>query len=358
MSLLLLFSPLTNTTAYSDYRLFTTAVLFGAGTSLAEMELALTPGGADTTAGMTFTADSSFDGSTTPDKGFDDNPATFWASGFGGLPAWLRAGYGGSPVAINELAITARNDASGPDQTPRDFVLAGTNDGIAWTPIITRTGVVWTAGQRQTFLADPATSAVSMTADVGIFTYSGQATQLERGYAMAAGLGTFTYSGQASLLERGYSMPGAVGTFTYAGQAALLERGYTMAAGQATFSYTGQAAGLVAAYRMAAGLGTFSYNGQAALLERGYSMPATVGTFTYAGQAAALLPGVSLVAAVGTFTYSGQAALLALTVSMPAGLGSFNYAGQPTMATLSYGSVPPSGGGGSSVKVTAFFYRP
>ena len=194
-------------------------------------------------------------------------------------------------------------------------------------------------------------SSLPLTADkVEVLMYEVSGTTA---YSMTAAVGTFSFTGQAATLRT--TLLAAVGTFSYTGQAALFNR--SMAGALGTFSYTGQVAQLTATYRMAGALGTFGYTGQVVLLTRAYSMPGALGSFSYTGQSANFTRLYDMAATVGTFTYAGQAATIGITATMPAGLGTFSYAGQPSMATLSYGSVPPSGGGSSGPKVTAFFYR-
>lgn len=170
------------------------------------------------------------------------------------------------------------------------------------------------------------TTAFSMTADAGTFTFTGQSAALEQGYDLPAANATFTYSGQAALLERGYVMAAAQATFSYAGQAALLERGYNLVAGQTTFSYTGQAAILALGRALAAAAGSFGYSGQAVNLVRSIVSQASSGAFTYSGQIALLTLARILTAGPGTYSYTGFAAAASLALSHGAAV--FTYVGQ------------------------------
>lgn len=153
-----------NTHAYRYYRLLATAAgNGGAGIGLAEFEIATTAAGADTTAGMTATASSSF-GTETPDKAIDDNFATSadWASDFSGTwPQWLMIDYGatsGNWVAANEFRISARGVLGGApgtgdnDQAPKDFKLQGSDNASAWTDLITKTGELFTGLQTKAYV--------------------------------------------------------------------------------------------------------------------------------------------------------------------------------------------------------------
>lgn len=203
----------------------------------------------------------------------------------------------------------------------------------------------------------PSAIALSLAADVGAFTYTGQAAALEQGYDLTAANATFTYSGQAASLLLGRALAAANASFTYSGQASGLLRGYDLASASATFAYSGQAAGLVAAYGLPMAAASFSYSGQDALLARGYAMPAGLGSFSYSGQAAQLQPSLGLIADAGMFAYTGEDAAFAAHLTMPGGHGAFSYAGQAAMATLSLASFPPAGSA-AGVRVTTAFLRP
>lgn len=179
----------------------------------------------------------------------------------------------------------------------------------------------------------PATTAYSLTADVGIFTITAQNALLETGYNMPVVQATYTINGQPANTIASLLMPAGLATYTINGQAALSTRGYLMAAAVGTYTYTGQSANTIAALLMAAGLGTYSYSGQAAILERGYSMPAVVGTFTYSGQPASLERGSNMQAGLATFTINGQPANTIASLLMPAAVGIYSYTGQPANLT-------------------------
>jgi hypothetical protein len=243
------------------------------------------------------------------------------------------------------------------------------------TPMVADSGVFTYTGQVANLLVGTVLAAAQAS-----FSYTGQAANLTAAYTLTAAQTTFSYTGQAANLLKGSALVAAQASFAYTGQAANLLRGYAMPAAQATFTYTGQAANLIAAYAMAAAQGTYTYNGQVALLERGYIMPAAQGTFTYTGQGAILTPAVGgvdtpMTAAVGTFTYSGQAVNLILgsalaaaqgsysytgqaaafhvVASLAAAFGAYSYTGQDARAILNLAVFPPSGAGGSGVKVAA-----
>jgi hypothetical protein len=142
-----------NTHAYRYYRINVTAVqVAGNVPGITEVEIAATAGGADTTSGRTYTATTEFPGEEAS-KAFDDNTGTNWGGFDNSLPQALRVDYSatsGSWIAANQLKITARAGGS-VDQSPKDFTFQGSDDGSAWTTLITKSGEVWTSGETKTY---------------------------------------------------------------------------------------------------------------------------------------------------------------------------------------------------------------
>lgn len=103
-------------------------------TSLAELVLAATPGGAQGATGGTATASSERVGSESAQKAFDGSPATYWRTGSGGAPAYIQYDMGaGKSLDVAEVRITTHSSA-GTSSYPRSFVLLHSDDGIHWTP--------------------------------------------------------------------------------------------------------------------------------------------------------------------------------------------------------------------------------
>lgn len=72
----------------------------------------------------------------------DGNMATWWHSN-GELPTWWRAQFATAQV-ITQMTLRIRPWSTA--QTPRDFLIQGSNDGTAWTTLKTLTGVTYAAG--------------------------------------------------------------------------------------------------------------------------------------------------------------------------------------------------------------------
>lgn len=94
-------------------------------------------------------------------KAFDNNPATYWAS-FGSAPevdpAWLQYQFASTEI-ISVYAVTA---ITGPvtipspfpqgATNPKSWVLEGSNDGLAWTTLDTRSNLNFFSGERKMFI--------------------------------------------------------------------------------------------------------------------------------------------------------------------------------------------------------------
>jgi hypothetical protein len=148
---------LTNSTAYTKYRVRTTNTGNGFATLIAEFKVAATPGGSDTAnnSGVAITGTSSAD--TTPaSNARDGNTATYWSCNLAApnptsFPHDLTLDYsGGTPIAANEFKISAAT-SGGASGAPRDFTIDGWN-GSSWTTLRTGSGVTWTDGETKTYV--------------------------------------------------------------------------------------------------------------------------------------------------------------------------------------------------------------
>lgn len=80
--------------------------------------------------------------------GAHDGSTTYWQSN-GVAPQQLTLDFV-TPQIASSYALTARNDA-GSGNAPGNFTFEGSNEGVAWTVLDTRTGETFTAGQRKTY---------------------------------------------------------------------------------------------------------------------------------------------------------------------------------------------------------------
>lgn len=181
-----------------------------------------------------------------------------------------------------------------------------------------------------------ASSARTLSADSGSFSFSGTAATLKLGRRVDAAGGSFAFSGSAATLKRGYKVIAAAASFSFTGQAATLKIGRRLDAAAASFAFTGTASTLKVGYKVAADAASFAFTGTAASFSRTYQVAAGSGSFSFSGQSATLKVGYKLSAVAGSFTWSGTDATLTLTPvgtkSIVADSGSFSFSG--TASTL------------------------
>ncbi|MBW7474700.1 discoidin domain-containing protein [Paenibacillus oenotherae] len=121
----------TNTTAYSYYKL---ELVNNSGSILQLAEIKLYDGTPYTTIHPTVTASGENAPNESKEKAVDGTSTTKWLTFQNS--GWLQFDYG-TPVTIDGYAITAANDAE--ERDPKQWILKGSNDGIQWTDIDTKT---------------------------------------------------------------------------------------------------------------------------------------------------------------------------------------------------------------------------
>lgn len=126
-------------------------------TTLSEVQMRATVGGADQCTGGFASCSGMGDPAWNADKVFDDNGSTFWAqqvqSG-----AWVMYEFA-SPVDVAEYTLSPTPDGSSLAQSPKSFTLEFSDDGINWGFADARTGQTgWTLGEVRAFTVSmPAT---------------------------------------------------------------------------------------------------------------------------------------------------------------------------------------------------------
>lgn len=181
----------------------------------------------------------------------------------------------------------------------------------------------------------PATSgtAYTLTAALGTFALSGNATTLRAARQLVAATGAMTLAGVAASLRRGLKIPAAAGSFVLSGAAAGLKRTYAFSAAVAAFTLSGKAANLSFGHRLVSAAGSFALSGQSATLRYGRNLLASQGSFTLSGNATNLSAARKLAAAAGSLALTGIAANLVYlpagaSYTLVAGTGSFGLSGQ------------------------------
>lgn len=176
-------SGLTNGVAYS----YTLATLSDSAASADSGAVSATPSSATTlvaraSGGMaTASVDNSAYGEGVA-KVFDGTTSTKWFSGVTGTTAWLQYQFANAASwAVSEYKISSANDV--PERDPASWQLQGSNDGLNWTTLDSRTGQVF-ANRHQTNTYDFSNTQVfqfyrlNITSNAGGAAYGLQLSEL------------------------------------------------------------------------------------------------------------------------------------------------------------------------------------
>lgn len=116
-----------------------------------EVEMRASPGGANLAVGGTASASSVYPGGSASWAFNGNGGVTAWAAANTSLPQWLAYQFS-APVSINQLAITAQNDARWAyQQSPRTFTVQSSVDGSTWINEWVVDAGAFTAGQTKVF---------------------------------------------------------------------------------------------------------------------------------------------------------------------------------------------------------------
>jgi len=136
--------------AYRYFRLNITDNNGANNINIAELEVRTSVSGATVTTGGTPSASQNdFPATNGPDKAFDQNGATAWATSAGTTTGWLQYDLGdGNDVTAAEYAVQA---AAGATRAPRDWTFEGSSDGSAWTVLDTQADQGFSASQSKAY---------------------------------------------------------------------------------------------------------------------------------------------------------------------------------------------------------------
>lgn len=134
------------------WRIYIDEVDGGSAASLAELLLQDSAGGSSIAIGGTPFSSSQFSpGPYGPEMAFDGNNSTIWASA-GAVPQYLGYQFPSS-VELGAVSIRARPDGGTYGQTPADFVVQSSADGISYTDEWSVTGSTgWAASELRQFV--------------------------------------------------------------------------------------------------------------------------------------------------------------------------------------------------------------
>lgn len=126
----------------------------------AELQFRQTAGTSVYPSGGTAAASSVYAAGYEADKLFDNNLTTTWSSN-AAPPQWVNYHYG-TPVLVVQVMMTALNNASFTNQTPKDFTVEFSDDGVTWTTLWSVTGqTAWGASEVRLFTQPAAGRTIS-----------------------------------------------------------------------------------------------------------------------------------------------------------------------------------------------------
>lgn len=212
----------------------------------------------------------------------------------------------------------------------RTLAAAGSEDPGAFTDDVAPNGSV-----SMTIAFRP--RAVTMAADSGTVSVTGNAATLTAQRKLVAQAGSFSVVGNDTGLtfdSGGVTLAADAGTFAVAGNAAGLGHGYRLTAAPGSFSVVGNATALRAQRKLAAESGTFAVAGHASSLNHGFRMLAAAAAFVLVGNAVGLAGQRKLVASPASFSIVANPAALQSQRKLAAQSGSYLVSG--SNAGLSY----------------------
>lgn len=165
------------------------ASVSGAGYSLPEMFYAATNGGSSLCVGGTARASENFSGTFNAPKAFDGNPATRWSGNDKQAQQSLTYELASTSV-VAQISMSA--DATVFTQTPNDFILIFSDDGLTWGYGTEFTSTTWSASQTQLFSVPGggSTETGTITTHLGGTVQSMTGARLEGG-TVTSHLGSF-----------------------------------------------------------------------------------------------------------------------------------------------------------------------
>lgn len=138
------------TDSHRFWRLLISAVDGGAAVSFAELQFRSEAGIPQGSTGGTAFASSEFDSTYGPEKAFDGNGSTLWASS--GMPPQSIGYQHVVAREVNQVALTSRPDGGTYGQTPAAFAVQHSDDGSVWVTDWSVAGSTgWSAAETRLF---------------------------------------------------------------------------------------------------------------------------------------------------------------------------------------------------------------
>lgn len=130
----------------SYWRIYVTANNGSGYTTISEVELRGSVGGADLTEPSGASRDDSNFGGFDSTYAFNNSTADYWVSS-GGLPHWIWYAFG-EHVDVAEVSMRNWSNTS---ESPGNFKIQSSPDGFTWTDELTVTGETWSSNQTKTY---------------------------------------------------------------------------------------------------------------------------------------------------------------------------------------------------------------
>lgn len=171
---------------------------------------------------------------------------------------------------------------------------------------------------------------ITLTADNGSYTVSGQTASLRRALRLDSANGSYVLNGQNANLLNHQLLNANNGSYVLSGQTANLSKTRAVIADNGTYSLNGQTASLLNHQRLTADAGSYNLNGQDATLTIN-TTAADGGSYVVNGQNANLLRNRLVGANNGSYTLNGQTvAFQKFKAPLVANAGSYTVSGQNT----------------------------
>jgi len=173
-------------------------------------------------------------------------------------------------------------------------------------------------------------AALTLTADSGTYSITGQTADLYYNRAISADAGAYSLDGQAAQTLRDALLSLDAGSYAITGQDASFVYGQAISADAGDYSITGQIADLTRTLVLSADSGAYSIAGQDANLSRSLYLNAVLGSYNITGENATLVYEQARVinGDAGSYAITGQAADLTRTYVFSADAGSYSISGQ------------------------------
>ena len=220
-------------TTYLYTRINISSVNGGSYCNCAELQLRLTVGGADVCTGGTPTSSYNLSGYG-PEKAFDDNTSTFWATYDRVAPQWIQYQHTEARDVV-EISWTNRPDGYA-NESPAALEVLGSNNGTDWTTIASYLGIpTWSVGETRLFNLVPQQVVNRIIAQVEY--EASQPGSVGSGGNIVGGSATLAYHKTYSISGTTGGLIGGSATLAYYKTYSILGTTGGLIGGSATLAY-------------------------------------------------------------------------------------------------------------------------